>query len=131
MRKTLLIAVLIHFVIAGWHGFTHEKVPVLLNPAQTAFVAIVIVILPLLGAALTFTKYQRQGAIIVFASMLASVIFGLIYHFVHISPDHVSQVAPGPWQTQFIVSAILVLIAEVAGTYFGAKAMRHWAPKAT
>ena len=50
MRKLVITAVVVHFVIANWHGVTHQLVPVPLSPWQTAFVVIVITLLPIVGA---------------------------------------------------------------------------------
>lgn len=125
MRKLLLTAVLIHFVIAGWHGASHQMVPVPLSGMQTAFVAIVIVALPLVGAALCYSRYALQGAALVCASLFASFVFGLVYHFIVMSPDHISQVPPGPWSGAFVWSSILVALSEAVGAVVGAMEFRR------
>lgn len=114
-----------HFVIAGWHGATHQMVPVPLSTMQTAFVAIVIVILPLVGAAMSFSRWQLQGAAVVFASMLASAIFGLVYHFIVMSPDNIWHVPQSSWSSMFVSSAVLVLASELFGTVCGALSLRR------
>lgn len=125
MRKLMLIAVLVHFVIAGWHGAMHELVPVPLSGMQTAFVAIVIVLLPLVGAGLSFSRFRLQGAALVCASLFASFVFGLVYHFIVMSPDHVSQVPAGAWRNSFVWSAVLVGLSEAVGAVIGAMEFRR------
>lgn len=126
MKRILLAAVAVHFFIAGWHGLTHEMVPVPLSGPQTAFVALVIVLAPLVGAGMTFSRFKVQGAALVFVSMLASFLFGLVYHFLFHSPDHISAVPAGGWGMAFVTSAILVCISEAVGTVVGAMAWRRW-----
>ena len=126
MRTAALFAVIVHFLLAGWHGYSHQSVPVPLNSAQTAFVAIVIVLLPLVGAGLIFTSYRTQGALLVCLSMLASFLFGLFYHFIHASPDHIASVPPGPWRDAFVWSAVLVALSEALGAVAGGMAWFRW-----
>lgn len=126
MRKGLLLVVIAHALVAGWHGLTHLKVPVDLSPSQGSFVAIVVMLLPLLGAALSFSRFRAQGAAFVCLSMGASLAFGIIYHYVVASPDNIALVPPGPWQGHFIHSALAVLISEALGTLCGAAAWWQW-----
>jgi hypothetical protein len=51
--------------------------------------------------------------------MFGSLLFGVYYHFVAVSPDHVSHLPEGDAQGVFIVTAILLAISEAAGTAFG------------
>ncbi len=125
MRKLLIAAVVLHFIIANWHGATHQLVPVPLTAWQTAFVIIVITALPIIGAVLSFTRRQLLGARVIFWSMIASALFGLIYHFIVTSVDNVWCVPDGPLRTQFIISAVLVGLCEVFAAYCGWKAVRH------
>jgi hypothetical protein len=126
MKAALLIAAVVHFFLAGWHGYTHQMVPVPLSGAQTAFVAIVIVALPLVGAALALSRFRTHGAMLVCGSMLASFLFGLVYHFIHASPDNIAAVPPGPWRGAFVMSAVLVALSEAAGAIVGAMAWLRW-----
>jgi len=123
MKKLLLLAVVVHFLVAGWHGASHQMLPVPLSALQTAFVAIVIIALPLVGAALTYSRYLLPGAAIVFASMLASLVFGLVNHFIVVSPDNVWCIPQAPWRASFISSAVVVAASEAFGTCCGAWAL--------
>jgi hypothetical protein len=114
MKSWMLWGVAAHLVVAGWHGFTHQVVPVPLTSTQTAFVLVVIMASPLIGAGLSIWRNARVGALIILASMTASLFFGLTYHFVVVSPDNIWCVPPGPWRPWFISSAILVAVSEAA-----------------
>ena len=74
---------------------------------------------------MSFTRRQLLGARLVFWSMLASAIFGLVYHFIVVSVDNVWCVPEGPLRMQFIISAIIVGLSEVFGTFGGWKAVRQ------
>ena len=52
--------------------------------------------------------------------MLASLLFGLCYHFVVVSPDHVSHLPEGAARGQFVTTAILLLPSEAVAAAFGA-----------
>jgi hypothetical protein len=126
MRKGLLLVVIAHALVAGWHGLTHLKVPVELSAPQGAFIALVVMLVPLVAAALTFTRFRVQGAALVCLAMGASFVFGVAYHYVVASPDNIAAVPPGPWQGHFIHSALAVLISEGLGTLCGAAAWWQW-----
>jgi len=115
----------LHCAIALWHGSAHMAVPVALTPLQTAFVGLVIVMLPLLAAALIWTRLRRIAAWLYAGSMLASLLFGVINHYILVSPDNVMCVPPGEYRMTFIVSAGLVAGSELIGTLLGVIAVRR------
>ncbi len=116
----IVSAVVGHFLISVLHGRAHDGGHVALTPAQSLFVYGVIVAAPLVGLTVSFVQ-MRLGAAIVAAAMAASLLFGLINHFVVISPDHVSQVAQ-EWRSLFTATAILLIISEAAGVVAGLRA---------
>src|SRR5260221_9163255 len=89
IRPALVTIVVIHLAVALFHGTAHKAVGVDLTAAQAAFVGIVIVLLPLVGSGLLWTKWRKQAAWIVALSMFASLVFGIVNHFVLASPDNV------------------------------------------
>ena len=127
MSLALIAAVVVHFLVAGFHGLAHQLVPVPLAPWQMAFVALVIVAAPPAGAWLVRQPASRVlGAAVVTLSMAASLAFGIVHHFVLVSPDNVWCVPDGPWQASFVRSAWAVAATEVAGTVAGALAWYRW-----
>lgn len=126
LAAVLSIVAVIHCAIGLWHGGAHLSVPVPLSPLQMAFVGIVVVILPLIAAALTWTRQRKLAVVLYTGSMLAALLFGVINHYILISPDNVTCVPPGEHRMTFIVSAGLVAGSELIGTLLGLVAMRSW-----
>ena len=116
-RWWLASAVLAHFVISAAHGSAHDGGHVALTPFQSFFVYSVILAGPFVGLAASFWR-RRIGGLLVATTMAASLVFGVINHFVIISPDHVSQVAP-EWRSKFTASAVLLVVTEAAGVVAG------------
>jgi hypothetical protein len=56
--------------------------------------------------------------------MAGSLVFGVVNHFVIVSPDHVSHV-PAEWSTLFTVTAVLLAVLEAAGTAAGVLSARQ------
>ena len=106
-------AVLAHLVVTLAHGRAHDGGHVALGAAGYAFVLTVIVAGPLAGLALSLIQ-RRAGAIVVASTMAGALVFGVVNHFVFISPDHVSQVAD-EWRPLFTATAWLLVVSEVAG----------------
>ena len=118
----LIGAVLGHLLITFVHGAAHSGAHVGLGPVAGAFVLLVIELAPLVGLALALAG-KPSGGWIVAASMAASLVFGLVNHFVIISADHVSQVA-AEWRSLFGVSAALLVISEAFGVVAGLRNVR-------
>jgi hypothetical protein len=126
IRGWLVSIVIIHCVVALWHGTAHFHIPVLLTPAQTTFVAIVILLLPLIGAGMLWTERKRGAAMLITVTMLASLVFGFVNHFVLESPDYVLAVPEHAWRHSFVFSAALLVITETLGTVIGVIAIYMW-----
>lgn len=124
-RALVTIAVLAHLIVNVLHGQAHTSLGVGLSNWQNVYVYTVIVLSPLVALALSFTRYQRAGLWLLLASMLGSFIFGLCYHYIIISPDHVSHLPAGEAQGMFRVTAVLLLITEALGVIVAALALRR------
>ena len=96
-----------------------SRLGVELSAPQQAFVALVIVAAPLVSLALYWTRARETAAVILAVSMLGALFFGLYYHFVEISPDHVSHLPEGAAQPLFIITALLLVPAEALAAAFG------------
>jgi hypothetical protein len=53
-------------------------------------------------------------------SMLGSLIFGICYHYIIISPDHVAHLPPGEARFTFRITALLLVIIETIGVLVAA-----------
>ena len=118
----VVLVVVLHAVASAWHGRAHEQLAVALTPAQTAFVYIVILAAPIVGATLMWTRFARAGLWTVFLSMLGAFLFGVYYHYVAVSPDHVAHLPAGPdtAHAAFVRSAATIAVLECAGTLLAA-----------
>ena len=126
LRGSLVAIVVIHFLVVIWHGASHINVPVPLSPAQTAFITIVIVVLPLIGAALLWTSRMTLAAWLIALSMFASLLFGFINHFARVSPDYVVLLPANAWRYSFVISAALLVVTETIGTVLGVVGTYVW-----
>ena len=119
------VAVLAHLVVSIIHGRAHEGLAVGLSSWQNMYVLIVIVIAPLIAMLLIWTRLARAGLVLLVISMAGSLIFGVIYHYVVISPDHVSHLPPGDAQGLFRTTALLLVLTELLGVVVGLWGLRE------
>lgn len=106
-----------HLAAVVAHSAAHEVLQVKATPAQLAFIVPAIVVAPV-AAGLMLPKFGRAGAWLLLASMAGSLCFGLYYHFVADTIDHVSHVArmePAAWSAVFRTTAWLLLASEALG----------------
>jgi len=120
--KLLVLAVIgFHFVIVVLHSIAHEILPVKATPAQLAFIVPVIVVGPVVAGFLLL-KFRTAGTVLVIVSMLGSFVFGVYYHFIADTIDHVAHVAflqPVFWSQMFQGTAYLLAISELFGAGLG------------
>ncbi len=110
----LAAIVLVHLAISMAHGSAHARAQVPLSPAQNLFVLAIIVAGPPLGLALMWLA-ERIGSWVVTGTMAAALAFGVLNHFVFVSPDHVTHV-DARWRTMFAVTAGLLAATEALGS---------------
>ena len=119
-------AVAAHLVVSILHGTAHTGARVPLSPAANLFVLGVILAGPLVGLALMWPA-ERIGIWLIGGTMAASLVFGLVNHFVLSSPDHVGHVDP-EWRLLFATTAALLAVIEAAGVglaiHFGRERIR-------
>jgi len=113
-RAWLLAIVVAHVVISAVHGQAHSGAAVSLSPAASLFVFGVVLAGPIIGVALMWWNRRAAGWVVA-ATMGASFVFGVVNHFVLVSPDHVSHV-PEAWRPVFATTAVLLAATEAAGS---------------
>jgi len=121
LKLTAIAVVVFHFAVVVLHAIAHEVLPVKATPAQLAFIVPVIIVAPVL-AGFMLGKFEKFGTILLTASMLGSFVFGVYYHFIVDTIDHVAHVAhlqPLFWSQMFQITAYLLAISEVFGTALG------------
>jgi hypothetical protein len=116
--------VLAHLVVMMLHGRAHDALSVGLSAWQNIYVIVVIAIAPLIAMLLLWTRYARLGLVLLVVSMAGSLIFGAIYHYVIVSPDHVSHLPPGDAQGMFRLTALLLMLTELFGVVAGLLGLR-------
>jgi hypothetical protein len=121
LEKWALAVIGLHFLIVVFHGAAHRILPVDLSAIQLTFVVAVIIIGPLVSAFL-IVRSVRAGALALVATMIASLIFGLYFHFVADSADNISHAAkmhPAAWSVAFTITACLLAMLEALGSLIG------------
>lgn len=123
-RILCTVAVLAHLVVNVLHGRAHDSLNVGLSAWQNIYVITVILIAPLIAMLLVWTRYARLGLLVLVISMAGSLIFGAVYHYVVVSPDHVSHLPPGDAQGLFRTTALLLVLTELFGLIAGLLGLR-------
>jgi hypothetical protein len=118
--------VLVHLAATLWHGIAHRQLAIDLPPEKTVFVYIVILIAPIVAAAIVWTRYISMGLFMFSFSMLGAFLFGVYHHYVLVSPDNVSHLPDGSPEShsQFVTSACIIALLELASTLYGAFCLR-------
>jgi hypothetical protein len=109
------VAVLAHAAATIPHGLAHAGERAYLPAAANAFVALVIVLAPFVALALLHSGRLASGVLLLLASMLGALVFGLAFHYILPGSDNVGEVPAGPWWLAFQVTSALVAATEAAG----------------
>jgi NADPH:quinone reductase-like Zn-dependent oxidoreductase len=114
--------VIVHLAASIWHGGAHTSLAITLPAEKTLFVYIVILIAPIVAAALVWTRFFSIGLWVFFLSMLASFLFGAYHHYLLVSPDNIGHLPAGSPEahSQFITSAAVIALLELAAALYGA-----------
>jgi hypothetical protein len=105
-------AVAAHLVVNFAHAAAHTALHVDPPPGSMLFILIVIFATPVLGFVILL-RWSLAGAAVVAVSMLASLVFGVAYHFVIDSPDRCDHVGDGLWAATFRTTAVLLVITQL------------------
>src|ERR1044072_5729205 len=124
-RYSVTAVVLAHLVVNILHGQAHTTLGVGLSNWQRIYVVTVILLAPLVALALSFTRYARAALWLLLVSMLGGLIFGLCYHYLILSPDHVAHLPPGDARGLFRITALLLVVTEALGVVVAAFALRR------
>jgi hypothetical protein len=126
-----IVVVLAHIVINGIHGIAHQQLGVSISDFQSAYVFLVTLVAPIAAVIMLLLflnkpKILLGGAWLLLVSMLASLLFGIVYHLVIPSSDNIFTVMQNPslYSLVFTSTAILLLIVEGIGTWVGVKTTR-------
>lgn len=126
-ERYALWAIVGHAVLLAIHSRAHMVLGIDPTPPQLAFIVTVIILAPVAAGVLLLTGRSRAGGMTLAASMAGSFFFGLYYHFVAISQDHVAHLpahAGSVWPAVFTVSAVLLAAAAIPGVIAGVGVLR-------
>ena len=111
-----------HLATTLWHGDAHTQLAVELSPLKNVYVYVVILIAPIVGAALTWTRLAVLATWIFTLSMLGALLFGGYHHYVLVSPDNIHHLPAGTVEAQsrFVASAAVIALFDLAAALYGA-----------
>jgi hypothetical protein len=108
-------------VVVVLHSIAHQLLSVNASPAQLAFIFPVIIFAPVV-AGVILPKFEKFGTVLLTASMFGSFVFGVYYHFIAETIDHVAHVAqlePHFWSQMFLATSYLLATSELLGAVVG------------
>jgi hypothetical protein len=118
------IVVAVHLAVVLVHGAAHQRLGVDLDPWQNVFVWVVILIGPLVALGLVHLPGQRKrGFGLLAITMAGSLLFGVYFHFIKESSDHVGHREHDAWGLVFTISAVLLAVIEALGCWIGLQGM--------
>jgi hypothetical protein len=118
-----ITVVIIHLIVAAIHGMAHRKLGIDLSFLQKLFVITIITAAPILAMILLPTRAFTAGAALLVFSLAGSLLFGILYHFVIHSNDHVLHLPSSRWKLPFQITAVLLSLTELLGVWIGARAL--------
>jgi len=118
-RTWLTAAVLTHLAVSIVHGRAHAGANVPLSFAANLFVFVVILAGPLIGLALMWGA-ERLGSWVIAITMAASLVFGVVNHFVLAGSDHVAHV-DADWRWLFATTAVLLAATEAVAIWLASR----------
>lgn len=118
LNRVIYVIVLVHAIVSGYHGWSHVVAMVPVNAAQNLFIVTVVFASPLLAVALLVRGRVQSGRVIFTLSMLGSLIFGIVFHFILDTADLCTNVR-GISSQMFLVSAGLLSAVEFVGFISG------------
>ena len=120
--KWMAAIVVVHLLISVIHGTAHTGASVPMSLPANLYVFVVILAGPLIG--LVISVWAKQfGTVVVALTMGASLIFGVVNHFIIDSPDHISHIG-APWSRLFATTAVLLAITELLGMVVALRLVR-------
>lgn len=117
-RPIAIVVILVHLAVTIVHGISHNAAGVALNLFGYIFVYAIILLAPLIAAVLIYKVSLSIGGWLMTLSMIASLCFGVVNHFLLSGTDNVTAVH-GPSHALFLWSALGVAITEFIGALVG------------
>ena len=116
--SVLLTVAVVHLAVQAAHGYSHTVADVPNTVLQQVFIVVVVTIGPLAATLIALRRNLRLGAALFAASMVASLAFGYLLHFVIDTPDLHTNVV-GEHAGIFFHSALSLALIEFLGFAYG------------
>lgn len=117
-KITAVLIVTVHLLVVLAHGKAHSQLHIQPNIWQGTFIAVVIVVGPVVAMALLWMRLRRIGFVLLSITMAGSLAFGVAYHFLVPGSDNAVELHIGHWESLFRTTAIwLAVIAAGAITW--------------
>jgi len=124
-QRFAVILVPIHLAVAVLHGISHGILAVPAgNRVGLLVIAATVYVGPLVAIAQIVTGRRLAGAVVLSTSMAAALAYGLAFHYVLRTPDHVASTPPGTWGVTFRATAAVLALLEAGGLAAGVGLMR-------
>lgn len=128
MSRAAIAIVVLHLLVSVIHGAAHNVLAINLSGWQNAYVLSIITILPLVAALLIWRR-RAVGFMLLLLSMFGSLVFGVYYHFIFVSPDNVAFLPHHTWTLPFQLTAWLLAVIEAAGVVIGLRGITRRQPE--
>ena len=125
LQASLALGIIVfHLAVGVLHAAAHFHYEIPLAMWQHAYIALVIFAAPLVAGGLLLARRLRAGAWLLLASMPASVLFNVYFHFLLVGPDSISSVTLDGWGFVFIGTAIFLAATEAWGASVAFRLLR-------
>jgi hypothetical protein len=115
-----VIVVLSHLAAATLHGAAHGVLRVSAGGAVGVLVvAAAVYVGPLLALVALHRGRRVTAGVVLSISMSAALVYGLTFHYLLHTPDHVLFAPAGPWGDVFGASAAVIAVLEACGLATG------------
>jgi hypothetical protein len=119
-QQFAVIIIVTHLAVATLHGVAHEVLAVSAGGrAGLLVVAAAVYVGPLLALAGLIGGRRTASALTLSVSMGAALVYGLTFHYVLRTLDHVALAPRGPWGDVFRSTAAVIAVLEACGLAAG------------
>jgi hypothetical protein len=115
-RLTLIVLGAVHVIVTIWHGEFRRELAVALGQGPSFFAYVFFIVAPLLAVVLVWARRVRQGLWLFLAAVGASLLFGIYYRYILLSPENVPHLPSGVGaaHARFAVNAAIRALIELA-----------------
>jgi hypothetical protein len=111
-KLTATLFVMLHLVIVLVHGEAHSQLHIQPTFWQRSFIALVIVIGPVIAMSLVWMRLQKIGLVLFLLTMAGSLFFGLANHFFISGSDNALEFHHEHWESVFRMTATSLAVVE-------------------